>query len=155
MKNRALIASAILIAVAGLFWMLYPTSFKSELKTFLPIPQESYEEVRRSAIDFSKEVDAKGVRLSVGSDPDAPFQFFCGDVPLLLVNNGSIALTVNIMANSDERAPELRRFREEMLRKFTPAGGPLETARKIEQPRGLEAFMLKYRDGIDVSKHCR
>jgi len=141
--------------VCVLFWVFYPTSLGSELKTFTPLAPEAYAELRSSAIEYSRTIDANGVAISAGSDEAAPFQFYCKGVPLLLVSNSSLVLTVNAFANADERTPDLKKFREEMLSQLVPAGRPLETGRAVEQPAGLEAFVLKYRDGIDVSQSCR
>ncbi|WP_282296518.1 hypothetical protein [Stenotrophomonas sp. PS02289] len=141
--------------VAAAFWVFYPTSLGSELKTFTPLSPEAYARVRSSAIEHSKTIAGKGIDINAGMDPAAPFAFYCNGVPLLLVDNGHIALTVNVMANADERAPSLKSFREEMLSQLVPEGRPLNAGQAIEQPAGLEAFVLKYRDGIDVSQQCR
>jgi len=141
--------------VAAALWVFYPTSLGSELKTFTPLSPESYAEVRSSAIAYARTISTKGIDINAGTDPASPFVFSCNGVPLLIVVNGPIALTVNVMADADERAPDLKGFREEMVSQFVPAGHPLENSAEFDQPAGLEAFVLKYRDGIDVSQSCR
>lgn len=141
--------------VCALFWVFYPTSLGSELKTFTPLAPEAYAELRSSAIEYSRTIEASGVNIRAGSHQTAPFQFYCKGVPLLLVGNSPLVLTVNVFANADDRAPALKKFREEMLLQLVPAGRPLESDRTVEQPAGLEAMVLKYRDGIDVSQSCR
>ncbi|WP_312315872.1 hypothetical protein [Stenotrophomonas sp.] len=140
--------------VAAAFWVFYPTALGAELGTFAPLSDEEYADLRRSAIDFARTVEHKGIVLRAGSERTRAFEFSCKGVPLLLVDNGPL-LFVDVMAEADRRAPDLLKFRETMYSRLTPSGRPGGPPGPPAEPVGLEAFVLKHRDGIDVSQQCR
>ncbi|WP_431598127.1 hypothetical protein [Stenotrophomonas sp.] len=150
----------ILIAVAtalaaALVWVLFPTGLESKLSTFRTLTVEEYKVIRDDASAFSKTVESKGIRVHLGPDRGASFEFTCKGVPLLLIDNGPILLTAHSFGNVDQRAPGLRAFREHLYAQLTPEGRPAVSELIHGEPTGLEAFILKHRDGIDIAEQCR
>lgn len=73
-------------------------------------------------------------------------------VPLLLVDNGPNVLFVSLVAKADSRAPDLLKFREAIYSRLTPSGRRGGPPGPPAEPVGLEAFVLKHRDGNDVAQ---
>jgi len=136
-------------------WVASPTNLKSELGTFAPLSDQEFSDLRRSAIEFAHTVEGKGVVLHAGPERTRSFQFSCKGVPLLLVDNGPGILFVSTTAHADRRAPDLLKFREAMYSRLKPSGRPGAPPGPPDETVGFEAFVLKHRDGIDVSQQCR
>lgn len=151
------IVPIILIAAlaAALVWVLYPTGLQSQLSTFRTLTVEEYKMIRDDASAFAKTVESTGIRVHLGPDRGTSFEFTCKGVPLLMIDNGPILLTANAIGNADQRAPALQAFREHLYSQLTPEGRPLVSGPVTGEPTGLEAFILKHRDGIDLAEQCR
>jgi len=155
MKTTILLVSFLSIAMISATWLLYPTGIQSNLATFESLPFEEYVQLRRSAEAFARTVEAKGIRFYGGTEGTTSFSFSCKGVPLLLLDNGRDVMFVHAMAQSDQRAPDVQKFRESMYARLKRSGHPGGPAGPAPGPQGFEAFVLKHRDGIDVSQACR
>jgi hypothetical protein len=106
-------------------------------------------------MDLSRATASKGIEIIAG-EPGAPsFAFYCKGVPLLIVDNGPILMTMNIMAGADARAPDVMRFRTQLESRLQPSGTPLDPSPASDQFGLLDSIVLKYRDDIDVAQQCR
>ncbi len=150
-----LIAALAAALAAALVWVLFPTGLESKLSTFRTLTVEEYKMIRDDASAFARTVESKGIRVHLGPDRGTSFEFTCKGVPLLLIDNGPILLTANTFGNTDQRAPALRAFREHLYAQLTPEGRPGASGLIHGEPTGLEAFILKHRDGIDIAEQCR
>ncbi|WP_282296521.1 hypothetical protein [Stenotrophomonas sp. PS02289] len=144
-----------LFGLLGLAWMLYPTSISFKLETFAALRHDEFLDVRRSAEAFALTVESKGIEFRAGSERTHSFSFRCKGVPLLFVDNGPDILFVSAMAGADDRAPDLRRFRENMVAVLKRSGQPAGPPGPPDEPTGLDAFVLKHRDRVDLSQQCR
>ncbi|PTT63077.1 hypothetical protein DBR34_07580 [Stenotrophomonas sp. HMWF003] len=144
-----------LVVAAGIVWMTYPTVLESELKTFRSLSPEDFEVIRGSAITFARENATKGIVIDPGQERSQVFVLRCKSVPLLLVENGYDVLTIDAFAHADVRSPSTSALREQMESTFIPEGQPGKSGHVSGEPSGLEAFIMKHRDGIDVAQRCR
>lgn len=154
MKRLSAISFALCTCIAALFWVFYPTGIQSESGTFEKLTREEYLGIRKSAEEFARTVSPKGVEFYGGPASASSFEFTCKGVPLLLVDNSFILFRVHLMAGAERRSPEIMKFRELMVSRLKPSGQPGGPLGPPAVPRGIEAFVLKYRDDIDVSQQC-
>ncbi|MET4618283.1 hypothetical protein ABIA71_003887 [Stenotrophomonas sp. 2619] len=139
---------------AGIVWVTYPTTLESELQTFQPLPPEAFEAIRNDAIAFARSSASKGIVIETGSVRSRVFELRCGNVPLLLMENGHDLLTVDVFAHADERAPGIAQLRGQLVSKLVPEGQASRPGPFSGEPSGLEAFIMKHRDGIDITYQC-
>lgn len=155
MKVTGILVSIFSILVGGAIWVLYPTAIQSNVATFESLPFDEFMKVRGSAENFARTVEAKGIQFHGGPEQATSFEFTCKGVPLLLVDNGRNVMFVHVMAQADHRAPDVQKFREAMYTRLKSSGRPGGPAGPAPGPERFEAFVLKHRDGIDVSQACR
>ena len=141
-------------AVAGFAWLTYPTGLESELKTFRTLSSEEYMAIRASAIAFARERAASGITISPGTERAQVFELQCKSVPLLLVENGYDLALVDVFGYADRRAPGIEKLVHQMDATFVPEGRPGRPGPISGEPAGLEAFIMKHRDGIDIADKC-
>jgi hypothetical protein len=135
-------------------WVFYPTSLRARSDTFRTLPAIEFEQVRREALLFEQEASLPGVELKVGDDRSNSIQFDCRGVPVLLLMNEQFGLVVMTMAGAHRRAPEVIAYRDQLIRRFERRGVSEGRDTDLPEPAGLEAFVLKHRDGIDISADC-
>lgn len=155
MKSLASFFVVAIILLCGLGWVVYPTTFEAELRTYRTISDDDFSLVRKEAMDLSRATATKGIEI-VAREPGSPsFGFYCKGVPLLFVDNSSILMTMSIMAGADARAPDVMHFRSQLEARLQPSGAPLDPRPALDQFGLLNSIVLKYRDGIDVAQQCK
>lgn len=155
MRSLASFFVVAIILLCGLGWVVYPTTFEAELRTYRTISDDDFSIVRRDAMDLSRATAPKGIEIVAGEPGSPSFGFYCKGVPLLIVDNGPILMTMNIMAGADARAPDVVRFRTQLEARLQPSGAPLDPRPASDQFGLLNSIVLKYRDGIDVTQQCK
>ncbi|WP_369968746.1 hypothetical protein AB8E26_18000 [Stenotrophomonas rhizophila] len=144
-----------LVVAAGIVWITYPTVLESELKTFRALSPEDFKVIRASAITFAQENAAKGIVINPGHELSQVFELRCKSVPLMLVENGYDLLTLHVFGHADQRAPGIAHLESQMVTTFVPEVKPAKFGPVHVEPSGFEAFVMKHRDGIDVTQQCR
>jgi hypothetical protein len=151
--SRSAIGVAALFLVAAMFWVFYPTTIAATHETFEAIPQSRFADIRSAAISLQRKLAKDGIQLNAGDSQSGSMQFDCRGVPVMTLINGPTILSILTYIDADGRAPEVIRFRDEIrtsLTKYTPAHAypaPIK-------PGALETWVLKTRDGIDLSLQC-
>ncbi|WP_329853055.1 hypothetical protein [Stenotrophomonas pavanii] len=143
-----------LVVAAGIVWITYPTSLESELRTFRSLPPEAFKMLRDDAIAFARANASKGITIEAAPPQSSVFELRCRRVPLLLVENGHDLLTLDIFGYADRRAPGIAKLQDQMTSRLIPEGQPGKPGPISGEPSGLEALIMKHRDGVDVAQQC-
>lgn len=150
---RLFFLSALSVVLVAVFaWVLFPTSLGSRHETFKPLHASDFSRIRDDAITFGRSVSPNGIEVISGDAGSQSIQFNCQGVPVLTLINGSTILSILTYAGADQRAPDIVFFRDHLYPKLMRSGSSLGV--DVKQPSGVGAFVLKYRDGIDVSADC-
>lgn len=156
MKISILLAAVVSVLLAFVaFWVFFPTAIGATQQTFRVVSPRDFSQMRSDALSFQRSVALNGVELIAGDERTDSFGFLCKGVPVLTVMNGPQLLVVQSTVDADERAPGVIEFRDKIVSGLTPAGASLVPKDPISVPSGVEAFVLKHRDGLDVSTNCR
>lgn len=120
----------------------------------MPLTTEEFAQVRRDAIASEDSLRLKGVELIAGDPRSQSIQFDCKGVPVLTLINGPVVLSVLTVVDVDQRAPDVASFRERLYPELKKSGEPLVGDSALDRPNTVEAFVLKYREGMDVVADC-
>lgn len=153
MKSVLAIGAAALVA-AALAWTFFPTTLGAAHYVYEPMSAEEFSLVRSSAIDFHASLARSGVELQAGGAASQSFGFRCRGVPVLLVINDPMGLSVLSFSGSERRSPAVTRFAGILKSELVPLSAK-NTVDAPNVPGALEAFVLKHRDGVDISTRCR
>lgn len=151
--KKTIVTLGLVVGAVVLAWVLYPTGLAANQKTFAPVSPEEFSQIRRRAMDFNYSMKASGLSLRTGDAASNSVQFNCGSVPLATILNGEQALVVMRFHGSERRAPQLAGFLDGLTMRLVPTSGE-QSGGGVRGPNAAEAFVLKHRDGIDLSEDC-
>lgn len=154
MKPTIAVYVAVGLCSAALAWVFFPVSIEAVHQTFVPLTTEEFAQVRRDAIAAEDSLKLKGIELIAGDPKSQSIQFDCKGVPVLTLINGPVVLSVLTVVDADQRAPDVASFRKRLYPQLKKSGEPLLRDSALDRPNAIEAFVFKYREGIDLAADC-
>jgi len=154
MKTTIVVCVAVGLCLAALVWVFFPVSIESNLQTFVPLTIEEFAQVRSDAIAAEDSLKLKGIELIAGDPKSQSIQFDCKGVPVLTLINGPVVLSMLTVVDAEQRAPDVVPFRKRLYPRLKKSGEPFVRNSALHRPNAIEAFVLKYREGIDVAADC-
>ena len=151
MKNKILFG-VIFILFAAVAWIFFPTTVGAKHEVFAPLMPAQFSRVRGDALLLEELLRNKGVELIAGDPLSQSIQFNCKGVPVLTLINGKDVLSVLTFIGADQRAPHVAEFRKRLYSQLVPSGSSFPST--PVRPGVVEAFVLKQRDGIDLTSDC-
>jgi len=145
---------AMIAVLAVAFWACSPATFEARHETFMPLAPSEFRNVRAEAISLEQAVGRDGIELIAGDSSSQSLQFNCKGVPVLTLINGSEYLSILTYFAADQRAPRVNEFREHLRDRLTPTENRNNQSQPVK-PSGIDIFLLKYRDGIDIGRTCQ
>jgi hypothetical protein len=152
MKAVAIVIG-ILVLTGALVWVMYPTSIPARQDVYRPLSASEFRAIRSLAIEIERSGVGPGVELNAGDEASNSLEFSCKGVPLVVLINSEQALVVMEFAGFEARAPGLGDTVGVLSRSLVRMQAA-DTQEIPAEPTGFESFLLKYRDGLDLTADC-
>ena len=146
-KVALFILSAFIIAL-----VMNVASIPADQYSIATISRKEFEQIKTPFVAFAQTNSEHGISYAgdIGSDT---FSLYCKKVPLVILSNGPGAMYMLVFVDQSRRAPGLTDVVENTLEQMRELGS---ISKKIgsKQVKSIDAFVLKYRDGIDIQLKC-
>jgi hypothetical protein len=141
------------LLIAGLVWVFYPAHLSATTHAF-PQSSEEYIKLKSKLILAVKTNNIEGIYVQGNESDPYPLDISCNEAPLLTLVRHNNTTLVMIYSGIYSRYPDVDKMLGE-LRAFFPAIATKIAPHKDQDYGGLEQFILKYRDDVDVLKTCK
>ena len=152
--KATLVALGLLVLAGGVVWIFYPTSIPARQHVYQPVSPDEFRALRSLAIDVGRTLEGDGISLDAGDEASSSLMFSCADVPILAFMNNEHALVVMEFAGSEQRAPGFNAQAVALTQTLVRMRSTDGEAEMPAVPTGIEAFVLKSRDGLDLAARC-
>lgn len=144
----------LLIIFAGaIILAMRPASIPADQFSIAPVSREAFEQIKTPYVTFAQANADRGVTYvgDVGSDT---LSLYCKKVPLVIFSNGPGAMYMLVFVDQSARAPGIVGIIENTLEQMKKLDRISKKA-GADQVAPIDAFVLKYRDGIDLQSRCQ
>jgi hypothetical protein len=153
MKKLSVLSTFIALAFATT-WFFYPISIPADFYYVDNLEKEQYAELKNIFLRYKKENANPGISVSGDSGSAGSMAMYCRDLNLILLSDMPGATTLMVTQGAYERAAGLEEAVNEALKKMKE-NEKLNIDRSKERVSKLDAFVLKYRDSINMESDCR
>jgi hypothetical protein len=138
------------LAVLVVFLAMSSATIPAGQYSISPVSQERFKQLKAPLTAFAKSHGSAGVTFSDASDT---FAIYCKKAPLIVLSNGPGATYMLVFLEHDRRAPGTGAAVREVLVNMR-VSGRVSFRPGAQRVAPVEAFLLRYRDGIDLDARC-
>ena len=149
---KGLTAGFIAIVIAAIAWMLFPTAWSGDSYSGTQT-QDQFAKAKALVIAYADR--HRGLHVGADVSPQGTVRLHCDGTPMMqLWRDANGATSLMVVEGAESRAPDIEALTRALASQLGDEYEPSIARRPLEKRGVVEAFVLKWRDGIDFSSAC-